>query len=358
MCAAWLVVFALLALAAGASPDCATDNGILADLFTQGTARRAPGRQAWHDAIIVNQMPRDCGSRQLCACVQKASGPLFARLHGEAACLIEAVIRDCTLVTAWFGVGGAHGSTFTRQKDKEALIDTCPPQRLHDCYLQPLSTCTPDLLSYSADLGIAETTPGPLDPVSRPKGSDASIIPKGRDVFVVPKGRDSPHPAPRTASMQALDPHTASMQALDPHTASLQAFDPHTISMQAFDPHTSLRSKARAFDPRHANVQVFSVGPGLSPRTKAILEATFGVRGVLAIYSEATAFVLRPRPLLVEYVSRVATWLGLGTCPHQTPVNESIGVLIFGERGDQRQGGSNGREGGQAAMKGRAVGET
>eukprot|EP00899_Mesostigma_viride_P028362 jgi/Mesvir1/8710/Mv02643-RA.1 len=208
MCAAWLVVFVLLALAAGASPDCATDNGILADLFTQGTARRAPGRQTWHDAIIANQIPRDCGSRQMCACVQKASGPLFARVHGEAACLIEAVVRDCTL----------------------------------------------------------------------------------------------------------------------------------------------------AFDPRHANVHVFSVGLGLSPRTKAILEATCGVRGVLAIHSEATAFVLRPRPLLVEYVSRVATWLGLGTCPHQTPVNESIGVLIFREPGDQRQGGSNGREGGAGGHEGEGGG--
>eukprot|EP00899_Mesostigma_viride_P010385 jgi/Mesvir1/19348/Mv10402-RA.1 len=329
MCAAWLVVFALLALAAGASPDCATDNGILADLFTQGTARRAPGRQTWHDAIIANQIPRDCGSRQMCACVQKASGPLFARVHGEAACLIEAVVRDCTLVTVWFGATGgrAHGSTFTWQKDKEALIDTCPSQRLHDCYLQPLSTCTPDLLSHSADLGIAETDPGPLDPLSHPKGSDASIIPTRRDVFVIPEGPDSPHPAQ--------------------HTASMQAFDPHTASTQAFDLHTSLRSKAQAFDPRHANVHVFSVGLGLSPRTKAILEATCGVRGVLAILSEATAFVLRPRPLLVEYVSRVATWLGLGTCPHQTPVNESIGGegSLGIDKAGEGQGGAKEGEG-------------
>ena len=106
-------------------------SAVLTNLFEQGQVVRDPGRQRWHDAILQAQEPSQssCATRRLCSC-RVGHGQLWSRVHGEAVCLLEAMVRNCTL-------------TDVVNADKQMLLEPrfCTSMRLRECYLRPLSTC-------------------------------------------------------------------------------------------------------------------------------------------------------------------------------------------------------------------------
>ena len=127
--------------ASSASVCSSTDErpGVYVDLFAEGRWSGSGVRKAFHDAIVLNQQPADCLSRKMCTC-KSSHGQLFSELHGEVTCLLQAVLRNCTL-THFMGGGHDPGPA----KEPLSNPNECKSQQLRECYLQPLSTCNKSL---------------------------------------------------------------------------------------------------------------------------------------------------------------------------------------------------------------------
>eukprot|EP00899_Mesostigma_viride_P010955 jgi/Mesvir1/19861/Mv13151-RA.1 len=293
--------------AAGAASDGATSSAgalLLTDLFHQGPAVRGPAKQRWHDAILANQFPSDCSSRPLCACVLRAHGQLFSKLRGEASCLLHAVLSNCTLVEVRFD----KDLTDTRPLDHTsclyptdnlAFAPLCPTRRLHDCYFAPLSNCSCDSAGPSTTTRPVGTTssttphqgahtppPGVLPRWGREEPPLRNGTPEGDPAVEAPPDGTLPHPPLTPTPTPTGGPATTTTTTTTTFTA------PPT--------------------PTLSGLVVFEVmRPGLSGEMAAEVAARWGLRGTLAVFSEATSFLLRPGPVLRDYIPRVAGWLGL-----------------------------------------------
>eukprot|EP00899_Mesostigma_viride_P010266 jgi/Mesvir1/19240/Mv03492-RA.1 len=268
-----------------------------------GPAVRGPAKQRWHDAILANQFPSDCSSRPLCACVLRAHGQLFSKLRGEASCLLHAVLSNCTLVEVRFD----KDLTDTRPLDHTsclyptdnlAFAPLCPTRRLHDCYFAPLSNCSCDSAGPSTTTRPVGTTSS-TTPHQGAHTPPPGVLPRwGREEPPLRNGTPEGDPAVEAPPDGTLPPPPY------PH--------PHPTGGPATTTTTTTTTFTAPPTPTLSGLVVFEVmRPGLSGEMAAEVAARWGLRGTLAVFSEATSFLLRPGPVLRDYIPRVAGWLGL-----------------------------------------------
>ena len=128
---------AVLALFAFPGTDA---SGVVSNLFRDGGVDRDAKWQHFHDAIKYNQA--SCAA--LCVCDVEGA-QLFSSIHGEAVCLLEAVLRNCTLT-----------STSLRIQKAEHWAN-CSSADLHACFLEPLHACPAASLARAPQMRFSAT---------------------------------------------------------------------------------------------------------------------------------------------------------------------------------------------------------
>ena len=111
--------------------ECST--GVLTDLFNVSTAATTQARSRWREAIFASQHPADCARATLCTC-HVAHGQVLSAVHGDAVCLLAAVLQNCTLVDP------PRLATAKRNCEIDTTL-TSNTAELRDCHLQKLSPC-------------------------------------------------------------------------------------------------------------------------------------------------------------------------------------------------------------------------
>ena len=115
--------------------------GVLTDLFNVTTRSTTQARLRWREAIYASQHPADCARAALCTCVV-SHGQLFSAIHGDAVCLLAAVLQNCTLVDAVPSTLAKRDCEAVSQDDLLANIGIKGGTALmRDCHLQKLSPC-------------------------------------------------------------------------------------------------------------------------------------------------------------------------------------------------------------------------
>ena len=121
----------------GAPSECSA--GVLTDLFNATTRSTTQARLRWREAIYASQHPAECARATLCTCVAN-HGQLFSAVHGDAVCLLAAVLQNCTLVDAVPSTLAKHDCEAVSQDDLLTNIQR-NHTKLRDCHLQKLSPC-------------------------------------------------------------------------------------------------------------------------------------------------------------------------------------------------------------------------
>lgn len=129
-----------LALIAAVVSAPAEASSVVADLFRDGGVERSATWQRFHDAIASNQ----AACETVCVCNVEGA-QLVSSIHGEATCLLEALVRNCTLLDT--------SADFLRSDQ----WPDCPSGRLHDCFLEPLASCDAPALARAARTRITAT---------------------------------------------------------------------------------------------------------------------------------------------------------------------------------------------------------
>lgn len=94
------------------------------------------GRSRFHSAVDALQFPDSCDDVHFCHC-QYAVGPagLFAKLHSRSLCLLQSVLRNCTLIDM---------SNDKLSPGDSYLTSECTSSNatsVWECYFQPLTHC-------------------------------------------------------------------------------------------------------------------------------------------------------------------------------------------------------------------------
>ena len=214
----------------GAPSECCA--GVLTDLFNATTRSTTQARLRWREAIYASQHPAECARATLCTCVAN-HGQLFSAVHGDAVCLLAAVLQNCTLVDA-------VPSTLAK-RDCEAAFSSRTPAK-------PSRT-------FST---------GPLQ---------------------------SGHEAIRDCHLQKLSP-------------------------------CGLEDAQRVREIKVTQHSTFVHGLCNDVHRR------WGLSSDLACFGDVTAFVMRPQNAVRRMVYNLAAYMGLGSCPGQTPLDETAAVHV------------------------------